>query len=187
MLEAEATTAPAAGPSVVRFTTWLAAAVATGAWAARYGLAVEALVAAGFFATLAVLSAIDIETRRIPNRIVLPATAAAFGAVILLHPEELPASVVAAVAAFLVFFVPGIISGGSIGMGDAKLALLIGAFLGADILAALLVGSLAGGVVALAVVATRGREGFKVPIPYGPFLALGATVALVAGGGTLYS
>ena len=168
----------------------LAGAAALGVVAAffvRFGVGVESLVVAAFCATLAVVSAIDIETRRIPNRIVLPASAVGLLAVALLNADRLGEAALAAGAAFAVFFIPGLISARWVGMGDAKLALLIGIVLGADTLNALFLASLGGGLFAAASVALRGRDALATTFSFGPFLAAGAALALLIGGGTLYS
>jgi leader peptidase (prepilin peptidase)/N-methyltransferase len=159
----------------------------TAVWAVRYGIAIEAVVATAFFATLAYISAVDVETRRIPNAVVLPAAAVALATVAILNAEELATAAIAGVGAFLFFFVPSLISPKLVGAGDAKLALLIGLMLGNDVLSALLIATFAAGFVALAYVAIAGRKALKADIPLGPFLAGGAVIALVAGGGTLYS
>jgi len=186
LLEAEIR--PRAEPySPARVVAFGIAAAASAVWVARYGIAIEAVVAAAFFATLAFISAVDIETRRIPNAVVLPAAAATFLIVALLQIDELTTAALAAGGAFLIFFVPSLISPRLIGMGDAKLALLIGAMLGDDVLSALLVAAFSVGFFALLYVAVAGRRALKASIPFGPFLAGGAVVALVAGGGTLYS
>jgi leader peptidase (prepilin peptidase) / N-methyltransferase len=170
-----------------RVVTAAAAAAGAAAWVARYGATLEAVVVVAFIAVLAAVSAIDLESRRIPNVIVLPAAAGAFGAVAVFPPDKLAAAAVAAVGAFLFFFIPGVIAPRAVGMGDAKLALSIGAMLGADVVTALLVAALGAGLVALSLVALKGRKAFAFSIPFGPFLAAGAVVALVVGGGTLYS
>lgn len=186
MLEAEV--GPhAESQSPARIVAFGIAVAATAVWVARYGVAVEAAVAAAFFGTLAFISAVDVESRRIPNAVVLPAAAVTLATVALLHTDELVAAAVAAVGAFLVFFIPGLISPRLVGMGDAKLALLIGAMLGSDALSALLIAAFAAGFVAVLYVAIAGRRALKATIPFGPFLAGGAVIALVAGGGTLYS
>lgn len=163
------------------------AAAAIAVWVARYGLAIEAAVAAAFFGTLAFISAVDVETRRIPNAVVLPAATIALATVAILNTDQLVTAAIAAVGAFLFFFVPTLISSKLVGAGDAKLALLIGAMLGGDVLSALLLATFAAGFVALVYVVIAGRRALKTTIPLGPFLAGGAVVALVAGGGTLYS
>jgi leader peptidase (prepilin peptidase)/N-methyltransferase len=163
------------------------AVAATAVWVARYGVGVEAAIAAAFFGTLAVISAADVESRRIPNAIVLPAAALALAAVALLHTNEFATAAVAAVGAFLFFFVPGVLSPRLVGMGDAKLAFLIGAMLGSDVVSALLLAAFSAGFVAALYVVIAGRRALRASIPFGPFLAGGAAVALVIGGGTLYS
>ena len=186
MLEAEAR--PHDEPySAARVVAFSVAAAASAVWLVRYGAAIEAVVAAAFFGTLAHVSSVDIESRRIPNVVVLPATAVTLAAIALLNPDELAISALAAVGAFLVFFVPSLISPKLVGAGDAKLALLIGAMLGNDVLSALLIAAFAAGFVALVYVATAGRRALKSSIPFGPLLSAGAVVAFVAGGGTLYS
>jgi leader peptidase (prepilin peptidase)/N-methyltransferase len=68
-------------------------------------------------------------------------------------------------------------------MGDVKLAFVMGLFLGREVGVALLVALLAGSLVGAAIVARKGaRDGRKTAIPFGPFLALGGIVALLAGG-----
>ncbi len=64
-------------------------------------------------------------------------------------------------------------------MGDVKLALLIGAVLGRSVIAALLLGTLAAGVVSAALLLTHGSDARKRAIPLGPFLAAGAIVVLL--------
>jgi leader peptidase (prepilin peptidase)/N-methyltransferase len=186
LLEAEgsAQAEPLPPARVVAFSV---AAAASAVWLVRYGIAIEAVVAAAFFGTLAFISAVDVETRRIPNAVVLPAAAIALATVAILNPDKLLTAVIAAGGAFLFFFVPTLISAKLVGAGDAKLALLIGAMLGGDVLSALLIATFAAGFVALVHVATAGRRALKTTIPLGPFLAAGAVIALVAGGGSLYS
>jgi leader peptidase (prepilin peptidase)/N-methyltransferase len=186
LVEAEARLRPAP-LAKARATAALVAAAATAAWITYYGLNVDAIVAGGFLGVLGMVSAVDVESRRIPNRIVLPAAALSLTAVGLLHPERLGGAVAAAAGAAAFFAVPGLIARRTVGMGDAKLALLIGIVLGSDVVGALLIAAVSGGLVALALVAARGRQAFAATIPYGPFLSFGAAVALLAGGGTLYS
>jgi leader peptidase (prepilin peptidase)/N-methyltransferase len=67
------------------------------------------------------------------------------------------------------------------GMGDVKLALLLGVVLGRTVPVALLVGMLTALVPSFALIAKHGKAGRKMTIPFGPFLALGGVVALFAG------
>jgi leader peptidase (prepilin peptidase)/N-methyltransferase len=75
----------------------------------------------------------------------------------------------------------------TVGMGDAKLALLVGLGLGGDALLGFFVTSFAAGGYALALILLRGSEARNEGLPFGPFLAIGAAVALVVGGGSLYA
>jgi len=125
------------------------------------------------------VSAIDIEHRIVPNRIVLPATAVVLVAQLLLEPSlEWP---VAALGASGFLLAAALAYPKGMGMGDVKLALLLGAMLGWTVAVALLVGLVAAAVPALVIVARRGRAARGVGIPFAPFLAFGALVALFAG------
>jgi leader peptidase (prepilin peptidase)/N-methyltransferase len=67
------------------------------------------------------------------------------------------------------------------GLGDVKLAAVMGLFLGRTVAPAILVALLAGSVVGLALIARDGAGARKRAIPFGPFLALGSVVALLVG------
>jgi leader peptidase (prepilin peptidase)/N-methyltransferase len=90
--------------------------------------------------------------------------------------------VIAAVAAFAFLFIAAIAYPAGMGMGDVKLAGMLGLFLGRSVGPAMLVALVAGTVAGAAVMARKGtREGRKTAIPFGPFLALGGLVGLYAG------
>ena len=156
----------------------LAAALAV-AVLARYGFTGAGAVAAFACATLVVLSVIDVESRRLPNGIVLPAA----GIVLLTHvavaPDRWAAWVGAALGAagFLLVFALAWPAG--LGMGDVKLALLLGAALGGAILPALLLGTLAGAAAAVALLVRHGSRARRMTIPFGPFLAFGAVATML--------
>ena len=145
----------------------------------RFGLTADAVVAAFFCAVLVVISAIDLERRIIPNRIVLPATAIVLVAQTLLHPSL--EWTLAALGAALFLFVPLLVYPAGMGMGDVKLALLLGAMLGRNVAAALMIGLIAGVIPSVFLLARHGMGARKKAIPFGPFLALGGVVALFAG------
>ena len=72
-----------------------------------------------------------------------------------------------------------------LGMGDVKMLAMIGAFLGWQLtIMALLMASLAGSIIGLAIVATR-RGGMKHALPFGTFLAVGAVLAVISGSSLL--
>lgn len=134
-----------------------------------------------FLLILVVLSVIDIERRILPNRIVLPATAVALVANVSLSPERAAEWVAAGVLAGLFLFVAHVLHPAGLGMGDVKLALLLGVALGFSVSVALVVGILAAVPVALFLLVREGRAGRKATFAFGPFLAIGAVVAVFFG------
>ena len=147
--------------------------------AAVYGPTAEAALAAGFCAVLVVLSVIDANHRIVPNRIVVPAAGIALVAHTAIDPTLawLAWSLVAAGALFLVVLAyPR-----GLGMGDVKLALLLGAMLGASVTVALMVGLFAALVPAAVLVSRHGASARKMGVPLVPFLSLGAVLALFFG------
>ena len=107
------------------------AAITAGAAALiKFDLSARAFVAAFFAAVLVVLAAIDLEQRVIPNRIVVPAGIAAFLGDIIAEPHRWKEWTTAAFAAFFIALAVFFCTGGGVGMGDVKLAFLLGAGLG---------------------------------------------------------
>jgi leader peptidase (prepilin peptidase)/N-methyltransferase len=138
----------------------------------------HALVAALTAATLAVVSATDIERGIIPNRIVLPAAALVFVAQVALFPERAGEWALAAVLAALFFLIPNLLSRKLMGMGDVKLALLLGAALGWQVAGAVMLAFVCVFPVALLALCRGGLAARKATIPFGPFLSLGALIVL---------
>ena len=146
----------------------------------KFGLSPDALVAAGFCTALVAVSATDLEHRIVPNRIVLPAAAAVLVAQTALHPSlEWTA---AALGASLFLFAAALAYPAGMGMGDVKLALLLGAMLGRTVPVALMAGMIAALVPSIVLFARHGAKARKLAIPFAPFLALGSLFALFAGG-----
>jgi len=141
--------------------------------------AVDLVVAVFFVAVLIVVSVIDVKHRIIPNRIVLPAAAIVLAARTLVHPSVVWLAAGAGAAAFLL--VAAIARPGGVGMGDVKLALLLGVAVGRTVPLALIVALLAALVPSVALLARYGARGRTMGIPFAPFLALGGLVALIAG------
>jgi leader peptidase (prepilin peptidase) / N-methyltransferase len=146
---------------------------------ARYGLDAAGVIAAFTCAVLVVLSIIDFESRRLPNRIVLPSAALVLAARLISAPEHWSAWLGASLGAALCFLVLVLVYPAGLGMGDVKLMLLLGALLGGAITSALMVGSLAGAAAALVLIARDGRSALRRRIAYGPFLAFGAVAVLL--------
>jgi leader peptidase (prepilin peptidase)/N-methyltransferase len=165
---------PARYPAVELVTGLLVAACV---W--RFGLHAEALVASFFCLALVTVSATDLEHRIIPNRIVLPAAALVLVGQTLVHPS--PEWAISAVAASGFLLAAALIYPAGMGMGDVKLALLLGAMLGRTVPVALFVGMAAALVPGVYLLAKHGSKGRKMGVPLAPFLALGALVALFWG------
>jgi leader peptidase (prepilin peptidase)/N-methyltransferase len=144
-----------------------------------FGPTVEALVAAFFCAVLVVVSATDLSHRIIPNRIVLPAAAVVLVAQTVLHPSPEWALGALGGAGFLL--AAAIAYPGGMGMGDVKLALLMGAMLGRTVSVALMLGMLLALVPSVVLLVRHGAAARKMGIPFGPFLALGSVLALFWG------
>jgi leader peptidase (prepilin peptidase)/N-methyltransferase len=145
----------------------------------KFGLSAEAAVAAFFCAALVAVSATDLEHRIIPNRIVLPAAAIVLVAQTALHPSV--EWTLGALGASGFLFVAALAYPKGMGMGDVKLALLMGAVLGRTVSVAMMVGMTAALVPSVYLLARHGSAARKMGIPFGPFLALGSVVALFAG------
>jgi leader peptidase (prepilin peptidase) / N-methyltransferase len=144
-----------------------------------FGLSAEAAVAAFFCAVLVAVSAIDLEHRIIPNRIVLPATVVVL--VANTARDLTPEWAVAALGASGFLFAAALVYPAGMGMGDVKFALLMGAALGKTVSVALMAGLLAAMIPSLVLLARHGGKARKMGIPFGPFLALGSVVALFWG------
>jgi leader peptidase (prepilin peptidase)/N-methyltransferase len=144
---------------------------------------VWSVVAAAAAAVLVWVAAIDLETRLLPNRIVLPATACVLAASAVLGLHAFAVHAVGCVGVFALLFLAAAIRPGDLGMGDVKLALLLGALLGRGVLTALLIGFGLVAVLGLFELARGGgRAALRRQIPLGPFLAAGAVATLVLSG-----
>lgn len=149
---------------------------------ARFGLSAYAFVGVILSVSLVLLAAIDLDRRLLPDAIVVPALAAVLALQIAFYPDQTLEWVLAALLAALFFFVPLVVYPAGMGMGDVKLAALLGAALGKSVAAAIFAGLLAAAVVALIVLAREGLGARKKTIPFGPFLAFGGLVALFLAG-----
>lgn len=145
----------------------------------RLGATSRFAVAAFFIGTLCVLAAIDIAERRVPNRIVLPAAAVVLVTQTVLVPDRALEWVLSAIGASLVLFLPHLVHPAGLGMGDVKLALLLGAALGSAVFGALVIGFLAAAVYAVLLLGVHGLAARRRTIPFAPFLAYGGIVTLL--------
>ncbi len=125
---------------------------------------------------------IDLEYRVIPNRLTALGAVLALTIGLALDPSGEPERLIAAAGAGGFLLLAALAYPGGMGMGDVKLAAVMGLFLGRAVAPAIMVALLAGVLVGGVVIARKGaREGRKTAVPFGPFLALGALVAVFAG------
>ncbi len=164
---------------VVTRATYAVAAFLALLGAIRYGVQAETLVVVTVIAVLVVISRHDLERHIIPNRIVVPAWIGVLLAHLILHPDQWREWLVASFGAGLFFLVVLLAYPAGLGMGDVKLALLIGAALGWGAAGALFLGTLAAGILSAVLLFREGSSARKRAIPLGPFLAAGAIVVLL--------
>jgi leader peptidase (prepilin peptidase)/N-methyltransferase len=123
----------------------------------------------------------DLERRIIPNKVLMAAMITGMAVVVVWDPSSLPERAIAAVAAGGLLFTAALLYPRGMGLGDVKLAAVMGFFLGQDVGAALLIALLSGSIVGLVILAREGPAARKKAIPFGPFLAFGAFLGLLVG------
>ena len=126
------------------------------------------------------IALIDLDLKIIPNKITLPAAVAALVAGLALDTGHVPEMLIAGAGAGGFFLVAALLRPGGMGLGDVKLAAVLGLYLGRAVVPALFVALVAGVVVGVLVIA-RSPEGRRTKVPFGPFLAVGGVVALFVG------
>ncbi|MEA2156946.1 MAG: leader peptidase (prepilin peptidase) / N-methyltransferase [Solirubrobacteraceae bacterium] len=137
------------------------------------------LVLVGFLVPIAL---IDADHRLIPNKLTAPAAVLALVLGTALDPGGEVERLIAAAAAGGLLFLPSLLHPKGMGMGDAKLVGVLGLYLGRGVAPALLVAFLVGTVVGVAIMMRKGMAaGRKTAVPFGPFLALGGVVGVLAG------
>jgi leader peptidase (prepilin peptidase) / N-methyltransferase len=140
-----------------------------------------AALAVSFVAVLAVVTATDLDRRVIPNPVLAVGALVCLAIVAATDPGTIPERAIAAACAGGFLLLGAVWDRQGMGMGDVKLAALMGLYLGAAVAVALLVGLVAGGAVGMALVARHGVAARTQALPFGPFLALGGIVALAVG------
>jgi leader peptidase (prepilin peptidase)/N-methyltransferase len=135
------------------------------------------------------LALIDIDVKRLPNAIVLPsyivgASLLGLAAAIERTYSDYLRAGLGMAALFSLYFLLAFIYPAGMGFGDVKLAGVLGMYLGwlgwAEVVSGAFLGFLFGGVVGAALMAVR-KAGRKTQIPFGPYMLLGAFVAILAG------
>jgi leader peptidase (prepilin peptidase)/N-methyltransferase len=144
-----------------------------------FGWSGKSFVAAFFCATLVTISATDLSHRIVPNVIVLPAAAIVLVAMTVLEPS--PEWALGAFGAAFFLFLAALAYPKGMGMGDVKLALLLGAMLGRTVPVGLMIGMLSALLPAVVLFVRHGSAARKMAIPFAPFLSFGGVVALFVG------
>jgi leader peptidase (prepilin peptidase) / N-methyltransferase len=134
-----------------------------------------------FVATLAAVTLTDLERQVIPNRILAVSALAALAISAAAEPGGLPERAIAAASAGGLLLLAALAYPQGMGMGDVKLAAVMGLYLGSAVAPALLVAFAAGAIAGLVLIVREGSSARKRGIPFGPFLALGGIVGLLAG------
>jgi leader peptidase (prepilin peptidase)/N-methyltransferase len=125
---------------------------------------------------------IDLEYRIIPNRITALGAVLALLIGIALDPGGEPERLIAGAGGGGLLLLAALAYPGGMGMGDVKLAAVMGLFLGPAVAAGLLIALLTGVLWGAVIIARKGsRQGRKTAVPFGPFLALGSLAAVFAG------
>jgi leader peptidase (prepilin peptidase)/N-methyltransferase len=141
----------------------------------------EVVIGFVFVTMLAAITLTDLERRIIPNKILLAGSILCLAIAVPTDPEGIPERLIAAAAAGGLMFAVVLAYPQGMGLGDVKLTAAMGLFLGAAVAPAVLAALFAGSVVGLAMLARHGSAARKMAIPFGPFLALGGIVGLLAG------
>ena len=142
----------------------------------------DAWLGLAFVVLLVPVTLIDLDHRIIPNTLMIIGTVVSLAILLLTDPGALTEHLIAAGAAGGFLLIAAIAKPGGMGMGDVKLAFVMGLFLGRNVAPAMLAAFLAGSIIGGAIIAKKGmKEGRKTAIPFGPWLALGGLVGLFFG------
>jgi leader peptidase (prepilin peptidase) / N-methyltransferase len=150
--------------------------------AARQDDGVQTALGLALVAFLVPLTRIDLELRLLPDRLTAPAGVLALAIGVALDPGGELERLLAGAAAFAFFFAALLARPQGMGGGDVKLAGVLGLFLGREVAVAVFVALLTALLVGAFIMVRKGvAEGRRIAVPFGPFLALGGVVALLAG------
>jgi leader peptidase (prepilin peptidase)/N-methyltransferase len=142
----------------------------------------DAVIGIVFVLLLVPITLIDLEHRIIPNKITYPGAVLAVVLVAVFDSDSLVEHLISGAAAGGFLLVAAIVQPRGMGMGDVKLALMMGLFLGRAVAPGMFVALIAGSLIGALIIARVGaKKGRKTAIPFGPYLALGGLVGLFAG------
>jgi leader peptidase (prepilin peptidase) / N-methyltransferase len=145
------------------------------------GIEPEALIGIVFVLLLVPITLIDLEYRIIPNKLTGLGAILGIALVAVLTPDDLVGHLIAAAAAGGFLLIAALVYPAGMGMGDVKLAAVMGIFLGRAVGPAMFAALLAGSIVGIGIMARYGAGARKRTIPFGPWLAFGGLVGLFVG------
>jgi leader peptidase (prepilin peptidase) / N-methyltransferase len=164
-------------PAVEAVTGLLCAAVVL-----RFGADRDAWLGLVLVLLLVPITLIDLDYQIIPNKLTLIGAVAAVALVLVTRSGAIAQHLIAAAAAGGFLLVAALVYPSGMGMGDVKLAGMLGLFLGRAVGPAMMCALFTGSVVGIAIMVVKGaKEGRKTRIPFGPWLAVGGLVGLFAG------
>ncbi|HEX4759915.1 MAG TPA: prepilin peptidase [Thermoleophilaceae bacterium] len=134
-----------------------------------------------FTAVLIAVTFIDLQYKIVPNKIMIPAAVYGLATALAFRTHALPELLIAGAGAFTFFLLAALIHPKGMGMGDVKLAGVMGLYLGRLVIPALVIAFLVGSVVGIGLVMRYGARSRKVGVPFAPFMAFGGLVAMLAG------
>jgi leader peptidase (prepilin peptidase) / N-methyltransferase len=140
----------------------------------------DALLDASLVLLACVVTVTDLRSRLVPDAALAIALVVALGVCLLSDPAGVPVRLTAGTGAAGSLLAAALVRPEGMGLGDVKLAGVLGVYLAGSVIEAMLVAFAAGSVAGLALIARHGWEARRRTIPFAPFLALGAVVTLVA-------
>ena len=137
-----------------------------------------ALLDASLIALLGVVTVSDLRTRLVPDGALAASLAIAVPVCLLADPAGMPERLAAGLGAATFLLAAALIRPNGMGLGDVKLAGVLGVYLGAAVIEAMVVAFAAGSVAGVVLLVRHGWKARSRTIPFAPFLALGALVAI---------
>lgn len=148
----------------------------------KFGWELTLVPALLLVSTLVIVTNSDLDQRIVPNQVLLVSALCGVVAMALAYPDDWVTWVLSAVIAFTVMFLAALAYPSGMGMGDVKLAGVMGLYLGRAVAPSLLLAFLLGTIVGLGIMAVRGvAAGRKTAVPFVPFMAAGGVFGLFWG------
>jgi leader peptidase (prepilin peptidase) / N-methyltransferase len=139
-----------------------------------------AVLDVSLLALLGVVTVSDLRTRLVPDGPLLASVLVAISVCVVTDPDGVPVRLLAGLCAGGFLLAAGLIRPDGMGLGDVKLAAVLGFYLGARVIEAMVISFAAGSVVGLVLIARNGWRARSRTIPFAPFLALGALVTIAS-------